>query len=231
MEERICAECSLPIVGKVNGWLCNRCKWRNQKKYPCSECGKPTGRRVTSVGHDPLAPVLCRACKSPLRHGTKRMYRQNRCRCDACREWKNADQRRYVAARLERDPDFKAKYRETEYAKAREEYSYTEALRQRDAARRALKAGATVEKFTHAEVFERDDWVCGICGAGVDRDATFPSPRSASLDHIIPLSLGGEHSRANTRCTHLRCNIKRGNRVAPQDSSKRKPPRDVGKAA
>ena len=37
---------------------------------------------------------------------------------------------------------------------------------------------------------------------------------SVSLDHIVPLSLLGPHSRANTRAAHLSCNVARGNRVA-----------------
>lgn len=83
-----------------------------------------------------------------------------------------------------------------------------------DARRRALKAGAQVETFTNTEIYERDGWTCGICKALVNKTLTYPDPMSASLDHVTPLSLGGEHSRANTRCSHLTCNIRRGNRAA-----------------
>lgn len=78
--------------------------------------------------------------------------------------------------------------------------------------RRAAKAGATIERFTHAEVFERDGWICQLCGDPTDCTAIFPDPLSPSLDHIVPLSRGGEHSRANTQCAHLSCNIQKGNR-------------------
>jgi 5-methylcytosine-specific restriction endonuclease McrA len=80
--------------------------------------------------------------------------------------------------------------------------------------RRARKQGATVEKFRHADIFERDGWICGICEDAVDPELAYPHPMSVSLDHVIPLSLGGEHSRANVRCTHLSCNVKRGARAA-----------------
>lgn len=73
--------------------------------------------------------------------------------------------------------------------------------------------GAVVEKFSSAEVFERDGWVCGICDEAIERELSHPDPRSCSLDHIIPLSLGGEHSQANTRAAHLDCNVRRGNRM------------------
>lgn len=76
--------------------------------------------------------------------------------------------------------------------------------------RRAIRAGLTVEPFTDASIFERDGWTCGICDAPIDRESGFPSPLSATIDHIIPLSRGGSHSPDNVRCAHLRCNVRRG---------------------
>lgn len=80
--------------------------------------------------------------------------------------------------------------------------------------RRAQKAQAPSEAFDSREVFDRDGWLCGICQEPVDPDERFPSPMSVSLDHVVPLSKGGHHTRANTRCTHLGCNVKLGNRAA-----------------
>ncbi|MGZ6852480.1 MAG: HNH endonuclease [Mycobacteriaceae bacterium] len=91
---------------------------------------------------------------------------------------------------------------------------FTESRRAASQRRRALKAGATSERFTAREIYERDGWICGICEKPIDRSLTHPDPGSVSLDHIQPLSLGGDHSRANTRAAHLGCNVRRGNRVA-----------------
>ena len=79
--------------------------------------------------------------------------------------------------------------------------------------REAAKRGVESERFSPRAVFERDDWVCGICGEPVDPDLQWPDPMSASLDHIIPLSRSGAHTRANTQCSHLRCNISKGNQM------------------
>jgi 5-methylcytosine-specific restriction endonuclease McrA len=79
--------------------------------------------------------------------------------------------------------------------------------------RRARIQGNEWEVFDPIEVYERDGWVCGICDEPVDRAAPFPEPLSVSLDHVKPVSLGGSHTRDNTRCAHLRCNSKRGNRA------------------
>ena len=79
--------------------------------------------------------------------------------------------------------------------------------------RNARLREATVEKFTRVEVFERDGWTCGVCGGGVDPGAPARSPWSASLDHIIPLAKGGAHSRENTQCAHLVCNMRKSDSI------------------
>ena len=68
-------------------------------------------------------------------------------------------------------------------------------------------------------VFERDGWICGICAEPVDRTLAHPNPRSASLDHLVPLSRGGAHTYDNVRATHLTCNLKKGVRIGvPYDT-------------
>ena len=65
--------------------------------------------------------------------------------------------------------------------------------------RRARLCGAFVEKVEIAKVRERDAGRCGICGEPVP-------PEKESLDHVVPLARGGEHSYANTQLAHLSCN-------------------------
>ncbi|WP_431728579.1 HNH endonuclease [Verrucosispora sp. TAA-831] len=79
--------------------------------------------------------------------------------------------------------------------------------------RRARLRGSQAEKFTKASIFVRDGWRCGICGRKIRRSLEHPHPLSASLDHIVPLSRGGRHSRDNVRATHLRCNLKKNARI------------------
>lgn len=68
--------------------------------------------------------------------------------------------------------------------------------------RRARKKAAFVESITPIIVFERDGWLCGICGKLVGRE-------DASIDHIMPLSKGGLHSYVNVQTSHLRCNVRK----------------------
>lgn len=49
------------------------------------------------------------------------------------------------------------------------------------------------------EIFERDKWVCQYCGEKV-------TPENVTLDHFIPLSKGGKHSKDNLKTCCLICN-------------------------
>jgi 5-methylcytosine-specific restriction endonuclease McrA len=62
-------------------------------------------------------------------------------------------------------------------------------------------------------VGERDGWLCGLCEAPVDVDARWPDPRSASIDHVVPVSVGGEHTYGNVQLAHLACNMSKGARL------------------
>ena len=72
------------------------------------------------------------------------------------------------------------------------------------ARRRARKAGAFVERVYRARVFERDSWRCQLCGKRLVRDEVAPHPSSPTLDHIVPLAAGGEHSYQNVQAAHFR---------------------------
>ena len=79
---------------------------------------------------------------------------------------------------------------------------------------RAAAYGVRAEKVDRLAVFERDDWVCGICGDRVDPMIAYPSPWSPSLDHVVPSSRGGEHVESNCQCSHLVCNVSKCDRLA-----------------
>lgn len=154
-------------------------------------------------------------------HGHASTYKSG-CRCDDCREAVRVAQREYYRKRggnKNRKPEHNATSLASQKAKREERKAaglpaqpWTEGRKAADQRRRAAKLGATVEKFTPAEIFERDRWKCGVCARKVRTDLAYPDPKSASLDHIVPLSEGGEHSRANARLAHLDCNVQRSNR-------------------
>jgi hypothetical protein len=79
--------------------------------------------------------------------------------------------------------------------------------------RRVRLGAAVVERFDPEEVYERDGWICQLCGTSVDRKLAWPDPASRSLDHILPLVADGSHSRANTQLAHWICNVRKGART------------------
>lgn len=79
--------------------------------------------------------------------------------------------------------------------------------------RRALKLNLPADNIRPADIYERDEWVCGICSTPVDRTRAYPDPMSPSLDHVLPLSRGGHHTLENVTLAHLSCNVRKGNRV------------------
>ena len=84
--------------------------------------------------------------------------------------------------------------------------------------RKARVKGAKIEQVSATKVYERDSYICGICGEPIDKNLKHPDPMSCSLDHIIPLSKGGEHSMANTQPAHLVCNLSKGNRIINKET-------------
>lgn len=84
---------------------------------------------------------------------------------------------------------------------------------------KARKRSATVERVNPNRVFARDGWRCHLCGKAADatKRGTY-HPNAPELDHILPLSKGGEHSYANTACAHRKCNAAKSDRIIGQPS-------------
>lgn len=79
--------------------------------------------------------------------------------------------------------------------------------------RRALKAMTTTGPIDIAALWAEQADLCGLCGEPIDRQLRWPDPQSQSLDHIVPLALGGTHTQDNVQMAHLLCNVKKGHRV------------------
>lgn len=74
-----------------------------------------------------------------------------------------------------------------------------------------MRTALAAEPISSEVVFKRDGYRCQLCGEPTE--GVYPHPRSPSLDHIIPLSRGGEHTYANTQCACWICNVLKGDRI------------------
>ncbi|MCX5044825.1 HNH endonuclease [Aldersonia sp. NBC_00410] len=91
-------------------------------------------------------------------------------------------------------------------------------VRARDMVNRAAGWGVETELVVAREVFERDGWICHLCGALIPetlRTARVTGgthePLSPVIDHVIPLSKGGPHTMDNCRAAHWDCNARKHN--------------------
>lgn len=78
-----------------------------------------------------------------------------------------------------------------------------------NAKRRANFYTQAVEDVRREEIARRDNHTCHICGKWV-------SVHEASLDHVVPLAKGGEHTHSNIRLAHKVCNSKKGDRLTSE---------------
>lgn len=70
-----------------------------------------------------------------------------------------------------------------------------------------------LRRVKRREIYERDGWVCQICGQPIDQWARHHSPMSATIDHRVPIKLGGDHTPENCQAAHHICNSYKGDTV------------------
>ena len=120
------------------------------------------------------------------------------------REWRaaNLDRVRASSRRwAEANPEYVRQWREANPER------YRKTGRKSSALRRARKSGAArTEHVDSLVVLESHNYICEICGESVD-------PLDFHVDHIVPLSRGGDHSYANTQPAHPFCNISKGSKL------------------
>ena len=67
-----------------------------------------------------------------------------------------------------------------------------------------------VEHVSLLKMLEQQRWTCPLCNQKISKEIKYPDMMAPSIDHIVPVSLGGEHSYANCQAVHLACNIMKG---------------------
>lgn len=190
MFKNTCPDCNsvFESVSATAIYCSQHCKWRVKARRQYSRHKAVKNRRDAERKREKARPfwnLVCFHCASEIRDPSKaRKYCS-----DLCKE----------TARKERRKKLRKNWAGYELTLSHSSYKA-----------RAILHGVKYERVSRAEIFERDSWVCGICLEPVDSSKTWPDPMSPSLDHVVPLSLGGEHVESNVQCSHLRCNLKKG---------------------
>ena len=201
-----CRDCGVAI---------ERLAGRNMKTSLCQACkAKPSPKPKRQCATcDGVVSAWCRAAKfCSLCIGRNRKLR----RLDALRE-------KTVLARMHR-PCAKCGHiiGNTIFQKQRLcdtcfEEGVRERRRARNKSRKAKQSGASTDLFGHkitlARLLQRDGGACRLCGKPTAHDAHYLSNDYPSIDHIVPVSQGGEHAWQNVQVAHRICNSLRRDKL------------------
>jgi 5-methylcytosine-specific restriction endonuclease McrA len=203
---KICAQCGREFIP----WKPKR----GPRPSKCGECYPPERRAFLMRWHrgEHQALKTCAKCGSEFER-----RRFKRPLCSAClsaeqEQWR----RRYNAAawkaeRGEKSPcaECGAPIGKPHYRRfCSDECGLAANRRMSTASRRARIVKADRESFDPLEILNRDAWTCYLCGKHTPPALRGQKVADApELDHIIPLSKGGSHTRANVACACRACNI------------------------
>lgn len=76
------------------------------------------------------------------------------------------------------------------------------------ARRRADKLNVHREPWNRLEIAERDNWTCQICFQAIENmpKEKYRDPMYLNIDHVVPISKGGDDAPHNLQATHSVCN-------------------------
>lgn len=88
-------------------------------------------------------------------------------------------------------------------------------LDRRKGGKRASEYGAYYEPYNRMQVIEQYGAICHLCQESIDINISRKVgqqgwERSLHIDHVIPLSKGGEDTIRNVRPSHALCNMRKG---------------------
>lgn len=194
--ERICQRCGARYYGKTTATLCNVCKTCKLGSYTkvsfktCIKCNKDYVAR----NNHPSKTGTCKQCLDD------RKKANNTYQCVVC--GKTMEIAEGLGAPRKTCSDQCLKESQRAHGKKGRRI------------RRQHFGENKKENVISIKVFERDNWICHICGKKTlkTKIGSCDHPKSPTLDHIIPVSRGGSHTYDNIKCACRSCNNKKGNR-------------------
>jgi 5-methylcytosine-specific restriction endonuclease McrA len=181
-------------VFSVRCILCSKVqikKWIKGKSFireiKCDDCCKPGVAMIGVIMR--VKEIGCKRC------GIMHNGKQDGAMCNACLKESYREQRRaFIKAQRA------AGKRKAESFNAR--------------GRKACRlTGAAYESINRKKVFDRDLYKCYICSCSIVVTDKY-EPMQASIDHVVPLSLGGSHTYSNVKACCMLCNSIKSNKEA-----------------
>ena len=75
--------------------------------------------------------------------------------------------------------------------------------------------GDWISPASRRKIYDRDGWTCYLCGDVLSGDTLPNTPKSLTLDHIKPRSLGGSDDPSNLATCCRECNSAKGAKFEP----------------
>ena len=204
---------------------CGRRRKPHRLKGICSDCGQPRrkdgGRCKPCSNKRPRRRtlVLCLRCDQPhwpwrnrVRHALKF------CSASNCMEI-GRERRRLLRGLRKRTPleqvtclncleRFTLKKRNGQIF-----CSKTCQTRYKARKRKLVLRGLNPVPLSVVVLHRRDAGRCLLCGKRVKLSRKYPHPEAATVDHIVPITMGGSNTYDNAQLAHARCNKAKGNRL------------------
>jgi hypothetical protein len=236
VEKKICLYCNAEFETpwKKIKYCCSRhgvLNWarkRSRPEYTCEWCAKPFYRKQKAKDQHRFCSRSCAfdckrisgkysycewkhcaGCSAPFK-----CIKQSQSLCDSC-NWHKKVRTRHCGecgVQVERYVRFcgdcsRSRARAKQKARPPRKKS-SEAKRKDRQRRRAIKRQVIAATVGIADVVAAHGSKCHICGKNVDLTLSNGS-MSATLDHVVPLCLGGWHDLINLRVAHMLCNSKK----------------------
>lgn len=191
-----CARCGRHYLATVRnartkGYCSARCQKPRRKLIPCPRCGAEFWP-WSNGSH--ARKFCCKVIKKAKQRGPRKQAAPRRAKpCRWCRrEFLSFE--RYCSKECRRQATNQRKH-----------------LRRRGMRRRQ-------DLIPLSEIYQRDRGICGLCHRRVSLKYKPNHPKSATIDHIIPVhpSKGGRHTRDNVQLAHFGCNSSKRHRVRGQ---------------
>lgn len=226
------------LVGSPHEYTCEQCgkvyraKRKDRTRFCSRECsyayekqhGRPQRRKQRSFKPLPLCAVCGKQCSKPNQRFCSQDCRdeQRRCSDRARRALVAASIAHvtYVCKTCGREFDYeygtrRKSYCSAECARKGEKRSWRSAGNFNAFARKRLRKlhgedwRSHYEPISKRKVFNFYGHSCYLCGRKLAFNGDW-SPSQATIDHVVPLAVGGDHKYDNVRPCCMDCNSKKG---------------------
>lgn len=232
--KRICKENNIELHRRTYKDVCKQCgkcyeSIRANNLYCSENCRKKSYKRkkriqkyigecCTLIGRSvPIYYLKCKGCNSTK---INRFYKRNYWCSEECKDNRsknNVIPKIYKKRCVECKEIFETKKKNQKFCKimCQKKYHY----RKKDVKRRMniLKNGTVDWDISINEIIKRDGCKCYLCNEDVKLDVHYNNDKAPTIEHVVPIALGGTHTWNNVKVAHRKCNNYKGiNMIYPR---------------